>query len=207
MFKKLFILVSAMFVLALACKKEEICTERSSYEINKFDLSINSENIGLFKDEGRNTATTIGSVRNQLMFTPEKTFKFAEVKKSVVGFDFIPSAYARRCVDMEVSLTTFDPNKTILKLDTDLDLSVYDGLSGVVMKGQNILALPELRSGLLKDLIVNEYLIAGIETPISFSPAFLKPLNGKTIKFTLTLVSQVGIEMTASVDVVVDVNA
>ncbi len=206
MFKKLFILVSAMFVLALACKKEEICTDRTSYEVNKFDLSINSENIGLFKNEGKNTATTIGSVRNQLMFIPEKTFKYAEVKKSVTGFDFIPSAYARRCVDMEVSLTTFDPNKTKLTLDRSLDLSIF-GLSGFVLEGQNLLDNPALKSGLLKDFVTNEYLNAGIGTPISFSADFLKPLNGATLKFTLTLVSQVGIELTASVDVVVDVNA
>lgn len=206
MFKKLTILVSAMFILALACKKEEICTERGSYEVHKYELSINSENIGLFKNEGKNTTTTIGSVRNQLMFTPEKTFKYVEVKNSATGFDLIPSAYAKRCVEMEVSLTTFDPNRTILTIDKDLDLSIF-GLSGFILKGNNLLANQSLRSNLLKDFISNEYMNAGIGTPISFSVDFLKPLNGQTIKFTMTLVSQVGIEMTASADVVIDVNA
>ena len=200
MFKKIFILLSGLIILAIACKKEEVCI--SYYKVDNFTLSINSENIGLFLDEGRNTDTSIHSVRNQLMFTPDKTFKFAQVKS--VGFDLIPSAYANRCVDIELSETLFDPNKTVLSIDRDLDLSTYE-FSGIVLEGENLLANEKLRNELLQEVVTNTYLHSGADFPITLSTGFLKPLNGQKIKFTLKLFTESGISMSDSVDVVIDV--
>lgn len=205
MIKKIFILVATTIVLALACKKEEICTDRGSYEINEFSLSINSKNIGLHPGEGENTETTIGSTRNQLMFTPTKIFKLAEVKKTI-GFDIISTAYAKNCVEVENSLTNFDPNKTQLSINRDLDLSMY-GLNGVILAGNNLLAEQSLRNSILKDIITNQYLHAGMDIPFTLSVDFLKPLNNQSFRVTLTMTTLQGIMMSSSTDVVVDVNA
>lgn len=205
MFKKLGVLFAALLILSMACKKEEICTENNSFEVISFQLKINDENIGLYPNEGKNTSTTIGSVRNQLMFIPEKKAVFGE-NQYQFSFDIFSSAYAKRCVEVENSRTIFDVNKTELSLDRDLDLSIY-GLTGFISQGQNLLADQKLRAGLLKGVIDNNYIHSGFEFPITLSKDFLTRLNGQQLKITLKMVSTLGIEMESSVDVLVDVNA
>lgn len=203
MFKKLFVLVSVVTIAAFACKKEEICSR--NYQVESFSFSINSDNIGVNPNEGKNTETTIGTTRNQFFFLPVKNFALAQRTRSF-SLDIIPSAYAKRCVDIETSLTTFDVNKTELSIDKDLSLALYD-LPGFIPANHNLLADQSLRSSLLKDVISNSYIHSGIEFPVTVSPEFLKPLSGQQIKFTLKLVTSLGIEMSSSVDVVIDVNA
>lgn len=203
MFKKLLVLVSVVTIAAFACKKEEICSR--NYQVENFSFRINSDNIGINTNERRNTETTIGSARNQFYFLPEKKYTLAQ-RSNAFSLDIIPSAYAKRCVEIETSLTTFDVNKTELSINKDLNLAIY-GLPDFVLAGQNLLANQSLRSSLLKDIITNDYIHSGVEFPVTVSPEFLKPLNGQQIKFTLKLVTSVGIEMKSSVDVVIDVNA
>lgn len=204
MLKKICVLFAAMLVLSIACKKEEICTENNSYEVISFQLKINDENIGLYPNEGKNTVTTIGSVRNQLMFIPEKKFVFGEIKKSL-SFDFFPSAYAKRCVDVENSRTSYDVTKTVLTLDKDLDLAIYR-YSGFVLAGQNLLEDQSVRANLLKEVIDNNYIHSGFEFPITLSKDFLVKLNGQQLTITLKMYTTQGIEQISSVDVLVDVN-
>ncbi|MCO5230730.1 MAG: hypothetical protein M9958_06205 [Chitinophagales bacterium] len=205
MIKKISILFSMMLVLSIACKKESICDSKGNYLVHQFSFKINSNNRGLFKGEGHNTETTIGSTRNQFVFVPEKSF-IASNNKRTIGFDLFPSAYARDCIVVETSLTSFDASRTSLSIDRDLDLSIY-GLEGFVLKGQNLLDNTELKRTLLKDITSNVDMHAGIEIPVSVSIDFLRPLNGEKINFTLKLVSTTGDKMESSVDVVVDVNA
>lgn len=205
MLKKISALFATLLIISIACKKEEICTENNSFEVVDIHLKINDENIGLYPNEGKNTATTIGSVRNQLMFTTDKDYKFAAAQPWF-HFDFIPSAYAKRCVDVENSRTTFDVNKTQLSINRDLDLSIF-GLSGYISAGQNLLAEQKLRNSLLKEVVSNNYIHTGFDFPITISPDFLKHLKGESLTFTLKMFTTIGIEMEASVDVVVDVNA
>lgn len=208
MLKKIGVLFTTLLILSIACKKEEICTDNKSFEVISFQIKINDENIGLFPEEGKNTSTTIGSVRNQLMFIPEKKFVYGE-NQSQFSFDIFSSAYAKRCVEVENSRTTFDVNKTALILDRDLDLSIFnlDGLDGFVLKGQNLLDNQKLRSGILKEVIENNHIHSGFEFPITLSKAFLAPFDGQELKITLKMTSTIGIEMESTVDVVVDVNA
>lgn len=203
MFKKLFVLISVVTIAAFACKKEEICSK--NYQVEGFSFLINSDNIGINTNQIRNTETTIRSTRNQFYFLPEKKYTLAQRSNSF-SLDIIPSAYAKRCVDIETSITTFDINKTELSIDKDLNLALY-GLPGFVLAGQNLLANQSLRGSLLKEVITNDYIHSGVEFPVSVSADFLKPLNGQQIKFTLKLVTSFGIGMSSSVDVVIDVNA
>lgn len=201
MFKKILLLTIGLLVLAIACKKDEVCMKY--YKVDSFLLSINNQNIGLFPEEGYNTDTSIHSVRNQLMFTPNKVFQLAQIKS--VGFDILPTAYAK-CVEIEVSETFFETNRTELSIDQDLDLSIYgDSYNGKILQGQNLLANEKLRNTLLKDVAENTPIHAGVTFPITLSKEFLTPLNGEKIKFTLKLYTEAGISMTDSVDVVIDV--
>jgi hypothetical protein len=205
MIKNLIILLVAMTTITIACKKDSICTDKGNYNVTGFELQINSKNRGLFDGQGSNTETTIGSIRNQWMFIPEKSY-VASNTKSKFSFDLINSAYAD-CIATEISLTSFDASKTIFSIDRDLDLSIYGLGSEIIPAGTNLLSISALKSTLLKDILLNIDLHAGIEIPISVSKDFLIPLNGEKIKFTLGLVSKVGIEMSSSVDVVINVNA
>ncbi|MCZ2393925.1 MAG: hypothetical protein LC105_08725 [Chitinophagales bacterium] len=203
MIKKNSILFSMMLVVAIACRKESICANQGNYVVHQFSFQINSVNRGLFKEEGRNTATTIGSIRNQFLFIPEKSFMASSVNRTI-GFDIFPSAYARDCIEVERSLTSFDASKTTLTIDRDLDLSIF-GLSGVILKGQNLLDNSELKSKYLKDITSNIDMHAGIEIPVSLSIDFLRILDGEKINFTLGLVSTTGDKMESSVEAVIDV--
>ena len=209
MFKKISAIALSLFFITFACKKAEVCTDQLAYQIDSFELRINSENLGLYDDEGANTDSTIGSTRNQLMFIPNKVFKSAQrqITKTSFGLDIIPSAYARDCVQIENSLTQFDPLKTDFHINKDLDLSIFGPeYSGVIPAGTNLLSNQKLRATLLNDLVSRAYLNGGLETPLTLSPDFLRPLNGQHLQFTLELTSTVGIIMSSSVDVVVDVN-
>ncbi len=201
MFKKALILSFGLFILSFACKKDEVCTV--TYEVNSFSLNINSENIGLYKEEGRNTETKIRSIRNQFMFKPDKNYK-TSIKHIQKGWDFIPAAYAARCVDVEVSETSFDPVKTFLSIDKDLNLALY-GYNGIIPKGDNLLANEQVRGNLLKELVSNDFMHSGMEIPITLSKEFLKPLNGNTLKFTLKLYTAIGIAMSDSVTASIDI--
>lgn len=205
MIKKIFGLFAAMLILSIACKKEEICTDKYSYEVVGFDLKINSENIGLFPADGKNTETTITTKRNQFMFIPEKLYSEVH-QKSIFNWDFIPSAYAKNCVDVENSKTTFDVNKTHLSINRDINLDV-DNSTIFVGQGQNLLSNPKLRAAYFKEIISNAEIHAGFEFPVTLSVDFLKQLKGQQVEFTLKMITTLGFEMSSSVDVVVDVNA
>lgn len=204
MIKKLMILFVAMTTITIACKKDSICTNKGNYNVTGFELQINSENNGLFNGEGTNTETTIGSIRNQWMFIPTKSY-LAGNSISKHSFDLFNTAYARDCIVRDISLTSFDPAKTTFSIDRDLDLSIYGLEPQMIPAGTNLLSIPVLQSGLLNNIPSNIYLHAGIEIPISVSKDFLIPLNGEAIQFTLKLVSIIGTEMSSSVDVVIDV--
>lgn len=201
--KNLMILLVLATTLVIGCKKESVCTERGNYNVKSFELKINSNNRGLFKGEGTNTETTIGSTRNQWMFIPEKSY-IAINSKSSFNFDFFNTAYAD-CIVQEISLTSFDASKTKFSVDRDLDLSIFGLESMIIPAGYNLLAVQSLRAELLKDIADNVDLHAGIEIPISVSKDFLIPLNEQKIKFTLEIVTTSGNIMSSTVDVVVDV--
>jgi hypothetical protein len=204
MIKYLMILLVAMTTMMIACKKDSICTDRGNYNVTNFELQINSENIGLFKDEGTNTETTIGSTRNQWMFIPTKSYIVVNSKFNP-SFNLFNTAYASDCIILDVSLTSFEPSKTSFSINRDLDSSIYGLGEEIIPADYNLLSVSALRSELLKDIVSNLNLHSGIEIPISVSKDFLVPLNGETIQFTLKLVTTIGDEMSSSVDVVIDV--
>lgn len=193
----------AVTTMTTACRKDSVCTDKGNYKVTNFELQINSKNRGIFKGEGTNTESTIGSIRNQWMFIPTKSY-IATNSKFIPSFDFFKLAYAGDCIVSDISLTSFDPAKTSFSMDRDLDLSIY-GLEGLIPAGYNLLSVQSLRAELLKDIASNVDLHAGIEIPISVSKDFLIPLNGETIQFTMKLVTTTGDEMSSSVDVVIDV--
>lgn len=204
MMKNILILFVAITTLTIACRKDSICTDKGNYNVTDFDLQINSTNRGLFKNEGTNTETTIGSTRNQFMFIPTKSY-LAVNSKTSTGFELFSTAYADDCIVSDISLTSFNPAKTELTIDRDIDLSIFGLESNIIPAGYNLLAVQSLRAELLKDIPSNVDLHAGIEIPISVSKDFLIPFNTQTLKFTLKLITTTGDEMKSTVDVVVDV--
>lgn len=202
MFKKLAFLSITLIVLAIACKKDNICS--SDYYVTDFEIKANSENRGLYDQDGYNSGDTIRSRRNQFYFYPVKSY--ISGNRSGFSLELIPSAYARDCAPVERSLTSFDPSKTVFAVDTDVNLSVY-GLSGIIPAGSNLLDNQDLRKGLLSDIVNNPDLHAGINIPITVANAFLVPFKGQARIFTLGLVTASGVSYTHQVSVVIDVNA
>jgi|GEM_PF-5537814 len=202
MFKKSAFLSIILIVLAIACQKDNICS--SDYRVTDFEIKANSENRGLYDQDGYNSGDTIRSKRNQFYFYPSKSY--ISGKRSGFSLDLIPSAYARDCAAVERSLTSFDPSKTVFAVDIDVNLSAY-GLSGIIPAGSNLLDNQELRKGLLSDIVNNIDLHTGINIPITVANAFLVPFKGQTLTFTLALVTSSGDRYTDQVSVVIDVNA
>ena len=197
MFKKLAIIFLSVWVLSIACQKEEICHD--NFIVTGFSIKVNDENIGILKDQGHNLPGIINTTRNQLMFVPEQDFNIAQNRTFPnFNFDIIPNAYASRCVSVETSLTQFDPAKTSFSLDIDLPLAWYDISEDTIYAGGNLLENQKLRDGLLAAIVRNEEIHSGFKFPISFTPEFLIPMNGREIGFTLKMTNESGTQMQAS---------
>lgn len=201
MFKKITFLTAVLFAISLACKKEEVCY--NYYKINSFELSINTTNLGIFPDQGANTDSTIGSIRNQLMVTYDKNYVAHTPVIKSNGFDFIPTAYAARCVNVDVSETSFDPIRTELTINRIINLEHF-GSSGVILEGGNLLENEYLRNEFLSEIVENGALHGGMDMPITISEKFLKHFNGEKVTFGLKLYTETGLSMTDNVTVIVD---
>jgi hypothetical protein len=187
-------------MLAVACKKD--CIEYRDYLVTSFSIQSNSNNLGLFSTDVRNSADTIRSVRNQFLFVPERDF-FA-TGFSFPSFDLMSTAYARDCAIIERSASTFDPLKTTFSVDVELDLTVF-GLSGLIPAGGNLLANQALRDAFLSSIQNNAELHNGLQAPFTVSPNFLRVFNGQRRTFTLSITSSTGDVVSASTQVFVQI--
>ncbi|MCO5248473.1 MAG: hypothetical protein M9887_05965 [Chitinophagales bacterium] len=206
MIKKLFAIFISFWGLTIACQKEQLCYDNLQFQVNGFELKVNDENIGVDKkNEGENKPGVISTTRNQFMFLPNKVYPNAKTK-SLSGFDFISSAYAAKCVDVENSITSFDERQTSFSIDIDLPLAWYGISSDTIKAGSNLLENQDLKSGLLKDILLNSEIHHGFDFPVTISPDFLRTLNGKTITFTLKLyTTTIGTKMESSTTALVDI--
>lgn len=204
MIKKALFIWGAVLVLSVACKKD--CITYFDYTVNSFRFSSNSGNAGLFTTEIQNSGDTIKSVRNQFYFNPDKDFA-ALLFPNAGSYSIFSTAYAKDdCAEIERSLTSFDPLKTVFSVDAPIDLSAF-GLVGVIPADANLLSFQEFRDQYLFDIQNNADLHFGISTPVNVNKEFLKYFNGQTRSFKLQLTTPTGNVITNTATVVLDINA
>jgi hypothetical protein len=203
MIRKVFIIWLAALAISVSCKKD--CIKYLDYKVNNFNFSSNSNNLGLFTTDIRNSGDTIRSIRNQFYFEPVKDF--LAMGLSLPAISFMNTAYAKEsCAEVERSLTSFDPLKTEFSVDAAIDLSAF-GLIGVIPANTNLLSIQEVRDRFLAEIQNNDDLHNGQATPVTVDKDFLKYFNGQARIFSLKLVSTTGNVLTNSASVVADINA
>jgi len=202
MIRKVALLWLCAVVLAVACKKD--CIDFQDYVVKRFELQGNSGNLGLFTSDIRNSGDTIRSIRNQFVFFPEKDFIVSNF--SLPAIDFMSSAYAKDCAQIERSISNFDPLKTTFSVDASLDLTAF-GLSGTLPAGTNLLGIQEVRDLFFSSIQNNAELHFGLQTPITVNPAFLRYFNGQRRAFTLTISSTTGDLLSSTAEVYLDIPA
>jgi hypothetical protein len=204
MIKKVLFIWVAVLAISVACKKD--CVTYFDYTVNSFRFSPNSENAGLFSSETQNSGDTIRSVRNQFYFNPDKEFAALQVPV-LESFCIFNSAYAKDdCAEIERSLTSFDPLKTVFSVDAPIDLSAF-GLVGVIPADANLLSFQEFRDLYLFDIQNNAEMHNGLGSPVNVSKDFLKYFNGQTRTFKLQLTTPTGNILSNTATVVLDINA
>lgn len=202
MIRKVALLWLSVIVLAVACKKD--CVEYQDYAVKRFELKGNAGNLGLFTTDVRNSGDTIRSARNQFAFFPDKDFLVSNFR--LPSIDFLPTAHAKDCAQVERSISNFDPLKTTFSIDVAVDLSAF-GLSGVLPAGTNLLGIQEVRDLFFSSIQNNAELHFGLQTPITVSPVFLRLFNGQQRTFTLTLSSTTGDFLSSTASVYLDLPA
>lgn len=166
-------------------------------------MTGNSQNRGLFQSDIRNSGDTIRSIRNQFLFIPIKDF--VVMQRLIPSVGLMQEAYARDCVQLERSVTVFDPLRTVFSVDADVNLNDF-GLAGVIPAGQNLLSNQELRDRFLSQIQNNSDIHSGLDGPITVSPQFLAYFKGQRRIFTIVMTSTTGDVLSASANVWVDVN-
>jgi hypothetical protein len=203
MIKKLAIITCIAIFLNIACQKD--CTNYNYYKIPKIDISVNSNNVGIFTTAIRNSGDTIRSISNQFLFTPTKEF-FSQSKKGV-DFQLFPTAYAADCPNIEESSTSFSPTIAKFWMNVPFPAATY-GIAPFtdIPAYTNLLTFNEIKNAYFAPFLENKLLFSGYDTPFTINTPFFKHFRSQKIKFFVELSTTEGLTRTDSVEAFIDVN-